>query len=317
LYDIGGNEIEAIKQLDLLIAKYPDNKSYLKTKARHLVKKNKVDEAMVLYKKVLTIDTEDTDANLAVLSKGDDKEKPSAYLMALLPIITNQSINIDVKVKELLPYIQNLKKNDNAEVKSAIIDLADKLVLTHPEEAKAYSLYGDVLMITGDINAAIDKYEHTLKLNNKNFAVWEQLMYAYLETQNYDALTKMSNQAIDLYPNQAINFFFASLCSSYKKNYVEAQSLAEEGLIVSGGNKVSLSKINAALGMAYLGKKELDKAESSVDTSISLSGNLNAFAYEIMGDIQLAKGNQAKAKENWKKSVDLGNKSKQLLAKIQ
>lgn len=317
LYDISGNEIEALKQLDQLITKYPDNKAYLKTKARHLVKKNKVDEAMLLYKKVLAIDAEDTDANLAVLSKGDAKEKPSAYLMALLPIITNQSINIDVKVKELLPYIQNLKKNDNAEIKAAIIDLADKLVLTHPGEAKAYALYGDVLMITGDVNAAIDKYEHTLKLSNKNFAVWEQLMYAYLETQNYDALTKLSNQAIDLYPNQAINFFFASLCSTYKKNHTEAIGLAEEGLIVSGGNKVSMSKINAALGLAYLGKSELDKAETSVEKAISLSDNLNAFAYEIMGDIQLAKGNQAKAKENWKKSADLGNKSKQLLAKIQ
>ncbi len=317
LYDLVGNDLQAVKELDTLIAKYAGNKHYLKTKARYLTKKNRIDEAMQLYKKVLDIDSEDTDANLAILSKGEEKEKPSAYLMALLPIIINQSINIDVKVKELLPYIESLKKGDNLEVKSAVLDLANKLVLTHPDEAKAYSLDGDVLMITGDLDGAITKYEQTLKLNNKNFAVWEQLMYAYLETQNFESLTKLSNQAIDFFPNQAINFFFASLGQSIKKNYPEAISLAEEGLMVSGGNKVCTSKINAALGIALTGKQDYDKAQVALEKAISQSGNLNAFAYEALGDLYMAKGDQVKAKENWKKSAELGNKSKLLLAKIQ
>ncbi len=317
LNDINGNDVAAVKELDQLIFKYADNKSYLKMKARHLTKKNKIEDAIALYKKILVIDSEDIDANLAVLSRGEDKDKPNAYLMSLLPIITNQSINIDVKVKELIPYIQNLKKGDDLEVKKAMLDLADKLVLTHPDEAKAYSLYGDVLMITGDLEEAVVKYEQTLKLNNKNFAIWEQLMYVYLETQNFESLSKMSNQAIDLFPNQSIAYFFSSLSYANKKNYAEAQTLAEEGLMVSGGNKVSMSKINAALGVALMGKKEYDKAQLALEKAIALSDNNNAFAYEVLGDLFLLKGNVSQAKEQWRKSSELGNKSKQLMVKLQ
>jgi tetratricopeptide (TPR) repeat protein len=311
------NDVAALKELDYLVNKYPENIKYLKTKARFLTKKNNIPEAMNLYKKVLAIDSEDTDANLAVLSKGEEKAKPNAYLMSLLPIITNQSINIDVKVKELLPYIQNLSKGDDLEVKTALLDLGDKLVLTHPDEAKAYSTHGDILMLTGDVASATTKYEKTLKLNNKNFAVWEQLMYGYLEIQNYEALSKISTSALDLFPNQAINYFFSSLCNTNKKNYIEGISIAEEGLIVSGGNKVSSAKIQAALGLAFIGKKEFDKAQLAIDKAIEISEGKYAFAYETLGDLYNAKGNSAKAKENWLKSSQLGNKSKQLMLKIQ
>ncbi len=316
LYNLLNNDAAAIKEIDALIKRYPNEKKYLKIKALHLSKQNKTEEAIALFKKVLTIDAEDIEANLAILGKGDNKDKPNAYLMSLIPLITNKNVSIDVKVKELLPYIQNFAKGNNEDVKTSLLDLADKLVLTHPEDAKAYSLQGDVLMISGNLPSAINTYEKTLSINNKNYAIWEQLMFAYFETQNYDALDKLSSKAIDIFPNQAINYFFASLSNTHKKDITNAISLAEEGLLINGGNKVNAAKLNTALASAFVYKKDYDKAQSCIDKAFQISDNKYAFAFEIQGDLYMAKSDKSKAQDSWIQSQQLGNKSKRLAEKL-
>ena len=89
MYAKTGAADAAIAQLNALINKYPGQKIYLKTKAAYLGEKGKKEEALALYREVLAIDPEDTDANLAVLSVGEDKEKPNAYLMALMRLLVN------------------------------------------------------------------------------------------------------------------------------------------------------------------------------------------------------------------------------------
>jgi tetratricopeptide (TPR) repeat protein len=316
LFEKLNNNNAALQELSILTKKYPENKNYLKLKARYFTKNNKTIEALETYKKVLAIDPEDTDANLAVLSKGEAKEKPNAYLMSLLPIVGNPSIDIDVKVKELLPYVKNLAQGNNLELKNALVELSEKLVNTHPNEAKAYSMYGDILINIGDLQGAIAKYEKTLKLNNKVFAVWEQLLYAYLETNDNQNLIKYSNQALDLFPNQAIVYYFASIAATNNKNIKEGISNAEEGILVAGGNKVNTSKLNTALALAQLTNKDYSSALSSIDKAMVLSENKNSFAVEIQGDVFAAQGDQAKAIVAWKKSFDMGNKSKSLNQKL-
>lgn len=317
LYDKENNLEGALAQIDHLIKKYPKEKAFLKAKARTLTRNNKMAEAMALYQKVLEIDAEDTDANLAMLAKADDTSKPQAYLMALLPIITNQSVDIDAKIKELMPYVRNLDNGNNTEVRSALMELANKLVLTHPTEAKAYALQGDILWNAGDVEGAVDKFEKTIKLNDKNFAIWDQLMLIYHETMEYEKLYQLCNQALDLYPNQASVYYFLSLASSHKNIVTEAISAAEEGSLVCGGNKINLSRIKTAMAKALILKKEYQNAQKNLDEAMSLSENKNGFAYEIQGDLFQAQGQQMKASENWKKSLSLGNKSRALLQKLE
>jgi tetratricopeptide (TPR) repeat protein len=170
-------------------------------------------------------------------------------------------------------------------------------------------------MSSGNTEEALSKYEKTISLNNKNFAVWEQLMYGYLELENYSSLLTLSNKALDLYPNQSINFYFNAIANIKSKNFKDAISIAEEGMIVSGGNKIQQSKLKTAIALAYLSNNEKDKAQKLIDEAISLNDK-NSSAYEVLGDINESMGDISKAKENWKKSISLGNKSKRLIGKI-
>ncbi|MBK8702076.1 MAG: hypothetical protein IPN29_21895 [Saprospiraceae bacterium] len=307
----------AIGQLDALIANFPGQKSYLKTKARFLTTLKQKDEALQLYRQILTLDAEDTDANLAVLSVGQDSEKPNAYLMSLLPVIANPSVNIEAKIAELLPYIQNLARGNNQDVKAALAEIGNKLVLTHPDDARAYSLHGDVLFHSGDTQGAIHRYEQTLKLNDKVFSVWEQLMYAYYEVGDIEKLYDFSYKAIDIYPNQSVNYYFHALACAAKKQFKTAKDTAEEGLIVSGGNPIQVSKLQTAIAITCIGSNDLATAQTAIDAALAASNQKNGFAVEVQGDLEMAKGNGNAAAAFYKKSLELGNNSKALLQKLE
>lgn len=317
LYEKIGNNTSAIQQIDKLIVANPNDITFLKTKARFYTRQNQVDKAIEIYKKILELDPQDTDSNLAILSKGEAKDKPNAYLNALIPIISNPSIHIDAKVKELIPYVKNLADGNLKNETQALKDIGDKLVLAHPDEAKAYSIYGDILYYAGDIDQAIVKYEKTIALNNKVFAVWEQLMYAYYDVMDYQNLYKLSSKAIDMFPNQAINYYFNALANIYfKKNLEEAKSIAEEGKIVSGGNILILNQINSSLAAVYISKKDFDNAKNILDETMKNGGDKNDAVIETLGDWFLAKGDNQKALEQYTLSFKLGNNSKRLSQKI-
>ncbi len=317
LYAKTGAKEAAVAQLNALISKYPAQKTYLKTKAAFLGEQGKKEEALALYREVLAIDPEDTDANLAVLSVGEDKEKPNAYLMALMPVMGNPSVDLDKKIGELLPYIQNLANGGNQEVKTALLEIGNKLILTHPEDARAYSLYGDVLFHTGNMEGAIQRYEQTLQRNKKIFSVWDQLMYAYFETNDIAKLGKLSSDAIDYFPNQPSAYFYNSVAAAWKKDFVSAVEMANEGLIVAGGNEIHTARLQVGLALGLAGKNDFVAAKTAIDKAMAISKEKYAFAYEAAGDLAQVQGNSAEAQIMWQKSKDMGNLNRSLLQKLQ
>lgn len=316
-FDSNNDFTNALKEIEILISRNAGDKQFLKAKARLLIKNQKNEDAVEVYKKILTLDESDTDANLAILSKGENREKPNAYLMSLLPVISNEKLNIDVKIAELLPYVKSLINGNNAEEKDAIIQVVNKLMLTHPNESKAYALYGDVLLSTGDVEGAITSYEKTLKLNSKVYIVWEQLMAAYNEKMDYQNLLDLSTKALDLYPNQAMVYYYQSLAYLGLGKFEDAKLTLEEGKMVSGGNKINLSKIMTAQAKVFLMKKEISYAQNLIDEALKISENKNSFAFEVQGDLYQSKGQMAQAIEQWKKSKNMGNNSKQINQKLE
>ena len=107
-----------------------------------------------------------------------------------------------------------------------MLEIGNKLVLTHPDDAKAYSLYGDVLFHTGNMEGAIQRYEQTLQKKKKVFSVWDQLMYAYFETAETGKLAKLSNDAIDFFPTRHPLIFTTALLLPGKMTFpLQPQSL--------------------------------------------------------------------------------------------
>ncbi len=306
-YDVTNDE-RALTTANDLILKYPNNKNYLKLKARWLNQHNRKEEAIAVFKEVLRVDPNDTDANLVVLeTTNKTDEKGNAYLRSLLPIIKNSNIDIDNKVKELIPFLKEMALNNDTSLVAALLELGEKLTLTHPKEAKAHAFYADVLYNAGQDQNAISQYEKTLSLDDTNFKVWEQLLALCASLDQKEKSLKYSYEAYDLFPNQAPAYLYyaKSLISGNKID--EAIGILTEGGLVAAGNKVIQSKMETTKAEAYLKVSKFDLAKSAVDKALALSENKNALAYEVLGDYYSLTNKPEDAKNAYLKSQTLGN----------
>jgi len=316
IYEILGKEKEAIKELIKISEANPYDVRYMHNVASYYNRLGKGKKALEVYNKILEVDINDVDANLAIttakLGGGDDNN----YLRSLTPIIENITIPVDRKVLELVPYLDQLNQKYDPELADALVMLSDKIATIHPEEAKAHALKGDVLISTNNIKGASKAYEKTIALNDNVYTIWEGLLEAYTELGDVIKLKKTATDALDLFPNKPSAYMYYGRAYTMGNDVTEAIDILQEGIMVSGKDVTNKSNIYAELGRAYLTKKEYDKADESITKSLELSKDLNGVAHEIKGDLHYAKGDTDLAVKSWKKAMDTSSASPRIQEKI-
>nr|MBK6499393.1 tetratricopeptide repeat protein [Saprospiraceae bacterium] len=311
ILDKSGRTDEAIVQLNTLVTKFPKEIKYLNLITKVLHSNDRIAESEPYIRKILEIDPNDTDAKFAFILLTKSSLKKEDVLTALHPLISNPDVSIDLKIKELLPYVQKHAENNDTLLGRELTVICDKLVIAHPKEAKAHAIYADILKNSDNTIAAIRQYEKTLSLNKNNFMVWEQLMYCLDAVENYTQLSATANEAIDYFPNQAISYYFAGKAYIFLNDLKKSSSLLEEASLISAGNPAIESRIHTAKALTAFKQNDTKKAESLADIAIELSKDKNADAYEVKGDIAMALKDIKNAEKYWQKAIMLeGNKSR-------
>ncbi len=316
IHEILGNDEEALEELIKISSANPYDVRYLHNIAAYYLKLGKKDKAQEIYNRILIIDINDVEANRALtLAKsggGDD----NTYLRSLTPIIEDQTIPVDRKILELVPFVDQLNQKYDQELADALVMLSDRIATIHADEAKAHALKGDILVSANNMKGAAKAYEKTISLNDNVYLVWEGLLEAYTETGDIVKMKKAVINALDLFPNKPSAYMYYGRAHTLANDIEEATDLLEEGLLVSGKDVTNKSNIYAELGRAYLASNDMAKANESIVKSLELSNNQNGLALEIKGDIQFAKGDKDEAIKSWMESQTKGVKSQRLQQKI-
>lgn len=317
IYEILGKKDKALKELEKLSNAFPDEIGYLHNLATYYTKLGKETKALEAYNKILAIDINDADANMAITSASTGEGDDNNYLRSLTPIIENKSIAVDRKILELVPYVDQLNTENNQELADALIMLSDKIAVIHPKEAKSHALHGDILLASNRAKDAAKAYERTLTMNDNVYLVWEGLMEAYTEIKDYKNLLRVATEALDLFPNKASAYMYYGRANTLTNNYKEAIDLLDEGLFVSGKDIYHKSNILAELARAYSGQNDLEAADENITKALKLSDNKNGLALELYGDILYQKGDKTGAIKQWKNAQSVGVKSLSLAEKIE
>ncbi len=307
---------DCINMLKTITVRYPQEKKYYRIIVNTLHANDKISESEPYLNKILEIDPNDSDAKLGLLLLNKGKGTRDDYFTSLIPLISNPDAPVDIKIKELMPHVQKHAFSADTVLGNQLIAVCDKLVIAHPGDAKSHAVYADVLKNNGNYIAAIRQYEKTLSINKKNYAVWEQLMFCQMFTQNFEALLQTSSDAIDFFPNQAMSYYFSSVAMISKNDLKKAESILAEATMIAAGNPDVDTRINAATGQIFLLKKDYNKAKSYAEKAIQLSNGKSTEAAELMGDIYKATEDSRNAALFYQKSYDLGNRSKSLLDKM-
>lgn len=306
----------AINTLDELSIKFPENTSFLKRIVMLLQSNNRTNETEPYLKRILDIDPNNQEAKLGLILLSNKQLGTDDKLSTLFPLIKNPEVPIDIKIKELLPFLQKQATSNDTTFDNQLINLSDQLVVIHPNEAKAHALYADVLKNTDNMTAAIRHYERALEFNKNIYAVWEQLMFCLNNVADYDKLNTIANEAIDYFPNQAMSYCFAAKAALEKGNIKKSNALLDETLLISAGNPVVESIVWVIKAEGELKQKRLDIANEYAQLALKISNNKFADAWEIKGDIAFAKNIPKDAMTYWKKALELGGNQIKINTKL-
>lgn len=258
-----GKKKEAAAEYERLVDKYPNNIDYRHFLARYYIQIGNQKKAKQHFATILKQNPEDAKANLAMASfdnkgkKGDDV----AYLQTLQELFKQSDVLVDVKIAKLYPYIPSLNKKDVL-LQEQVLGLGMILSEVHATNAKAHAIYGDLLYQLDRTNEALDQYERTLELDNTVFPVWENAMQIHYEQKGYDQLADLSEEAMDLFPNQGVAYYFNGLANKEKGAYNEAIASLELVLMMASNNPPLMKQTYTAIGEIY---KTLEKFDLSED----------------------------------------------------
>lgn len=265
IYRAEGKNKLAESTLQSLIATFPKQVAYRYQLAAFYEEIGDAAAAKAVFQAILAINPDEAAANVALAADFKANGQHAAYLSAIEPLFMDETVAIDLKVRELLPYLTDLatyqKQPDVwAELRSRTAQLTE----VHPTEAKAFSVYGDLLHLGGDLELAAQVYARAVSLNPSVYTVWEQYLYVLYDLERADDLYRASEQALDVFPNQAAINFLHGAALALRHDYDEALDFLENALFMAGGNAFMESEIRTAMALAYEGKGDTAAADEAM-----------------------------------------------------
>ena len=263
------NDVEkAAKEIKSLIEENPQKLEYYRQLASIYIANDKMDKALKVYKQMLEVSPENGKTNLALAEYYTKKGKKDKAYEYLEKAFKDPGLSIDQKVQFMLNkyFSSGFKQQDRDEAFS----LAKILVDVHPNSAKSYAIYGDLLYQDGQEEAAMKQFEQALKYNKDNFAVWEQLLRIYYSKQKFEALKERSNQALTYFPNQPRLYFYNGLANKNTGELEKAVQQFKSGLQLSLNNQNLKSQFYSNIAMTYHDLKNYEESDKYFEKALNL-----------------------------------------------
>ncbi|MBL7828560.1 MAG: tetratricopeptide repeat protein [Saprospiraceae bacterium] len=266
-----GENKKAAEEYRKLANAHPNEEKYLYQLADFYERINDKNASKKVWAEVLQKFPDDPLARLALAEQSSGSEVQ--YLASVKPLFEDPKVSIDSKVKELAPFLQKLESGTDAALTQTMIELGGILQKTHPDEAKAWSLSGDILYLAGRNAEALERYKQCIKLNAGVFSVWNNTLSILQDQKNYQEMQSVAEKAIDVFPNQPQAYLFYGIASNALRQHNDALNLLNQAVLMAGNNPTLKADILDQIGEAYLGKGDKEKAKDAWKKAFDLTKN--------------------------------------------
>ncbi len=294
---------KAIAEIEKLIEHYPKEVKYWGVIAELYMSAGMDDKALEAYRKIEELDPDDPYIHVSLADyykKNRDFEKAFEELKKGF---SNKNLDIDTKVQILLSYYTaNEYYEDN---KDEAFQLAEILIKVHPDDPKAWSIYGDLLYQDNRFEDARMAFRKVISMDSSKYVVWEQLLFIESQLEDNDALLDESLRTIDLFPEMPLPYLFAGGVYYMKKEWDKCIDILSTGVSYVVDNDQLKEQFLTYLGDAYNQVGDYEKSDKCYDDVLKINPDnsfvLNNYAYYL----SLRDRDLDKAAEMAKRSVDL------------
>ena len=343
LVNMGKGE-QALVELRKFAQKEPNNLPLQYNLAEAETKMGNTKEALMVWENILRIAPDDQKAQTAIIAN----KRPSGEA-DLKAFFAKPEVNIDLKIKEIIPYINQVADTEDKELAKKTLVLAQIIQQIHPAEAKSYAILGDLLYHSGEAEKALVEYRKCLSLNKLVYSVWEQTMMILNDLEKNTELLPLSEEAIELFPNQASAFYYNGLATKNKpkeaipslqqavlmaanKPILKADALGELGLLLAQTNERTAAESTfqeaLLLNVTYprtlikyalalnLQDIEAPKALQLANDALENAGDKDSYVLEAYGDFNFKINQKEIALQYWQKAQNAGRDTPSLKRKI-
>ena len=212
------------------------------------------------------------------------------------------NLNIDEKVRIVLSFFPMFA---DFTARAYANELASIMTKVHPDEAKAFAIYGDVLFQDKKYTEARDSYKKALKLNDQIYQIWYQLIRIEVSQGDFQQAVADGEEALTVFPNQAELYLYTGIAYSQTKKYDKAVSHLKNAADLETEDPEIRIQIYSTLGDAYNALKKFKESDQSYDRALELNPDnsyvLNNYAYYL----SLRGENLDKAEKMSRRSVEL------------
>lgn len=273
------NEVEA--EMKKLIQTNKSEARYYTYLAEFYQETNQNEKAMATYQEILKVDPKNPMVHLALADYYKSQDDKENFYIEIKIAFENPDLDIDTKVKILTSYYE--LSDVNALYKEQSMELLDITLKLHPSSAEAHSIYGDFLLKDKKLKEAKEEYIKATQIDKSRYALWQQLLFVDAELNDYVAMEPHSAEAMELFPNNPIPYYFNGIANIQLKKYDLAVRVLEDGIEFVYNNKPLLIDYYTNLGNAYYYLKDYIKSDKTFDDGLKVDPDndfiLNNYAY--------------------------------------
>ena len=195
----------------------------------------------------------------------------------LLAVYNDEEANLSIKTLLLGQWAFASDLSQNADM---VDSLQTQLELDYPDEPIAVEngalLYSKLaqssigLEKTHFESKAIDRYKQLTKLSPGNFEVWKKVLAFEYEKEKWAELAEDSEEALDLFPNQAIFYIYMASANQGLSAFDEAEDLLKQASRMAGSNALLKSQILGKQGELEAAKGNANGAIAFFEESLTL-----------------------------------------------
>ena len=280
---------KALLIIENLLKNNKDDIKILLKKAMIFRLMNNKEESAKIYQYILSIDPKNSQALSYITASKRFNRKEQNYISKLYPMLENSEIGLDDKIKLLIPFVTEVSKNNP--LNNQMIEASLILLKQYPDNAKTNALYADILYNKDEIEKSTKYYKESLKYSKNNFTVWKQLMSIYTLLENWKELAKLSEDAIDYYPNQTSGYYNAGRAFINLNKVEEGIEYLDEAILYSSKSDKFKSEIQLMKAKGFIIQKKSDKAFAILNSLNIDFTQSHPFYWELKGDLERVEGN--------------------------
>jgi tetratricopeptide (TPR) repeat protein len=194
----------------------------------------------------------------------------------------NKDLSLEARVQMLMQFFESMKSPEAREVG---LKLATLTVEHYPASPHAQGIYGAFLQDAGQLKEARSAYLKAVEELNDNFRLWSNIIKIDIELQDFGAMAKHSDQALEYFPNHTLFWFYSGMSNLALRKYEEAIEALEQARSLSYGDEELQFNIHAQLGDAYNGMRDYNKSDAAYEQALNLQPDnthvLNNYSYYL------------------------------------